>query len=335
MLNNAIINLSAIKNNALNVKQKLGNSKLCAVVKADAYGHGASVVANSLYTIADCFAVAVAEEGFALRQSGIDKDILVLIPVGDQDLLRSITNRLTLTVENLSQALKINNLSKRLGVKTKIHLKVNTGMNRLGLEPSQLPQFLDSVCKFDGVLLDGVYSHYANPQQDDAFNKATDKFLLANNIVKGYNKRVTAHISASGGFLKGAYFDMVRVGILLYGYKPFECDFSVQKAMRVYAPVINTKHLSKGQNLLYGDYSLSKDSVATIVRYGYADGLPRIKTDGQLNNRCMDVTAVDKKSVKNYYPIMTDADKVAKQYDTISYEVLTKCSLRAKKIYVY
>jgi alanine racemase len=283
----------------------------------------------------DCYAVALAEEGYTLRQSGIDKDILVLIPVFDSEIYKCVKYRLTLTVESFVQASKINMVAKRLGVKVKIHIKINTGMNRLGLEHTDLQWFLDKICVFDNVIIDGVYSHYANPQDDNSFRRATDKFLLANNIVKGYNKKVTMHVSASGGFLKGAYFDMVRIGILLYGYQPFESNFIVEKAMRVYAPKIASRALSCGQGLLYGDYTLKEKSQVDLIRFGYADGLPRCESTGQLNNRCMDITATKRYGNAHDYPVMTDADEIAKRYNTISYEVLTKCAIRANKIYVY
>ena len=334
MLNKAVINLNAIRQNALKIKEKLGNTKLCAVVKADAYGHGLERVSNALYTIADCYAVALPEEGRALRLSGVDKDILLLSPVQKEQLTFCIENDFTLTVDGVERLLSVDNCARRLRKKAKVHIKVNTGMNRLGIDVKELPRLLDYAINCSSVYIDGVYSHLGNPQDDFSLTRATDKFLLANSIVKGYNNKATAHLSASGGFLRGKYFDMVRIGILLYGYKPFPCDFEVEKAMRVYSPIVTSRNVKKGESLLYGDYTLSCDKPTSIIRYGYADGLPRKMVDGQLNNRCMDLSAVDGISTKKFYPVMTNALEIAEKYQTIPYEILTKCAIRAQKIYV-
>ena len=333
MLNVAIINLKNLKENACKVKNKLGNAKLCAVVKADAYGHGAQVVANALYQIADCYAVALVEEGVALRQSSIDKDILVLIPPSRKELQIAIEYRLTLTVENLLQLSQIESECEKLGKIAKVHLKINTGMNRLGIDDlKEVQKLLDFLSKSKNVYLDGAYSHYGMPQDKKLLDSATDKFLLANNLVKSYNNRATCHISASGGFLQGKYFDMVRIGLLLYGYTPYKCDFSVKPIMKVFAPVIKKRQLQAGDSLLYGDYQLPTDKRVSLIRYGYADGLERVKKGLLINNRCMDISAVEE-SNKEWYAVMTDADRTANEHGTIAYEVLTKCAIRAQKIY--
>jgi alanine racemase len=162
--------------------------------------------------------------------------------------------------------------------------------------------------------------------------KATDKFLLANNLVKGYNKNIVSHVSASGGFLQGVYMDMVRIGIMLYGYTPYPCDFSLKPVMKVYSPVVKNGRAVAGQSLLYGDKLIDSDREYSIIRYGYADGLERRQNQTILNNRCMDLSAVSQ-TKKEWYPVMVNADKTASQYGTISYEVLTKCAVRCHKIY--
>ena len=178
-----------------------------------------------------------------------------------------------------------------------------------------------------------MYSHYGNPQKESSLEKATDKFLLANKLVKGYNESATCHISASGGFLKGKFFDMVRIGILLYGYKPFESKgVKVSPAMKVYAPVISKRNIKCFDGALYGNAKSLTDKNLSLIRFGYADGLPRKKVNGQFNNRCMDVTAIEEKTGK-FYPVMKDAQALAKKYHTITYEILTKITIRAIKIY--
>ncbi len=332
MLNKAIVNLGVIRQNALKVKSKLSSAKLCAVVKADAYGHGAERVASSLYNIADCFAVAIVEEGVSLRQSGIDKQILVFTPPAYKDALLGVRYGLTLTCQSIQDLINIDLACKKLDKKCYVHIKYNTGMNRLGVDGlDNLKKIVDFCDRKESVFLDGFYSHYCAPQDNSLLMKQTDKFLLANNIIKGYNKNITSHLSSSGGFLQGQLFDMVRIGILLYGYTPFNSDFTVTPAMKVFAPVVRERVVSKGENLLYGQSPVEHDCGVSIIRYGYADGLDRRQNVTTLNNRCMDVSAV--KRTKKHYPVMVNACHVAEQNQTISYEVLVKCAIRSEKIY--
>ena len=334
MLNLAVINLKTLKENAIEIKKRLPKTtKFCAVVKANAYGHGLIEVVNALYPLADCFAVSCVEEGFKLRLAGIDKQILVLLPCTLNELECAIENHLTLTVESISQIEKIDKVCLRLKKRAKVHLKVNTGMNRLGCEIEDINAIMQYLNKKPNIILDGVFSHLSNPKSKVSVSHAIDKFLLAINAVKGYNKRVIFHISASGGFLRGEYFDMVRIGILLYGYKPFkDSTIKVKPVMKVYAPVVNTRKISKFDRCLYGN-KRAKTNTVSIVRYGYADGLNRKICRGLVNNRCMDLTAV-KGKIQGYYCTMANAEKQAKKQKTISYEILCKSALRAQKIYL-
>ena len=157
-------------------------------------------------------------------------------------------------------------------------------------------------------------------------------------MIKGYNSKAVCHLEASGGFLSGIKTDMARLGILLYGYKPFESDFvSVKPIMKVYAPVIKNRTLKKGDSCLYGDYRLNKDTDLSLVRFGYADGLERKQAFGQLNNRCMDATAIKNENIKitkHGALIMDDANILAREYQTIPYEILSKITMRAQRIYL-
>ena len=134
MQSKAVINLKNIKQNAVAVKQKLKKAKLCAVVKADAYGHGAPVVANALYSICDVFAVALLEEGIALRQSGIDKDILLLIPPFLSDIKNAVRYSITLAVDNPKTVYQLQTECEKQDKTCKVHIKFNSGMNRLGTD---------------------------------------------------------------------------------------------------------------------------------------------------------------------------------------------------------
>ncbi len=332
MRNLAVIDLNRLKKNALLIKSRLnGGVKFCAVVKADGYGHGASEVANAIYDIADCFAVALVEEGVSLRQSGVDKDILVLIPAFNSDLERAVRYNLTLTVGRKADLVQLAKECERQGKVVKAHVKVDTGMHRQGI--SGVGELIEvfNYAKRKGITIEGVYSHFACPEQEKSRNRAYNKFLLALSVAKSYNNKIISHISASGGFIKGVYCDMVRIGILLYGYKPFKSDIAVKPIMKLYAPALKTRTLKVGDSALYGDKRAKKKQDVTLIRYGYADGLDRVKTHGQFNNRCMDITAV--KGRYRRYPVLVDADELAKKYRTVSYEILTKACIRAERFY--
>jgi alanine racemase len=284
----------------------------------------------------DCYAVALIEEGIELRQSGIDKEILVLIPPFMEDVERAIYYDLTLTVENKGQIIAIEKECKRQKRKAKIHIKYDTGMNRLGVKSVEiLQEILEFSLKCKWIIVDGVFSHFANPKNKKSLQLAQDKFLLANNLVKRYNKNITCHISASGGFLSGVFFDMVRVGILLYGYKPFKSDsVLVKPIMKVVAPVINNKVLKKGESALYGEKKSKVCQEVALVRCGYADGFSRTDT-GIFSNRCMDASLYLSSGAGGEVTVMENADEAAAAIGTISYEVLTKSAIRAEKIYIY
>lgn len=335
MLNKAIINTRIIRENAIAVKRLLPTgTRFCAVVKADAYGHGAERVAAAVYDVADCFAVALAEEGIRLRLSGIDKDVLVLSRATLSDYAIAARYNLTLTATCIEDIEAMRRFCRRCGETLSVHIKYDTGMHRQGI--SDLSGLESALCLAEngGVKIAGMYSHYAYPENDYERNKATYGFLLANNLVKGYNNKAVCHISASGGALKGEFFDMVRIGILLYGYKPFPAKINVRPAMRIYAPVIGERVLSGGESALYGFCPTNKETRLSLVRYGYADGLPRENSEGLFNNRCMDVSAYTEiRDGKKFVCVMDDADVIATKCGTVSYEVLTKSAMRAEKIY--
>ncbi len=337
MRNLCYINLSALRKNAENVKKLLPKGvKLNAVVKADGYGHGAERVAQELYSIVDSYSVSIIEEAISLRNSGIDKEILLLIPLQEDEIEKAIEYNITISCEDIRLLKSINDVAINVKKNAKVHVKYDTGMNRLGIKTiEELIEFLEYSKKLKGVMIEGIFSHYAQPENKKSVKKATDKFLLAIEVVKRYNVNAVCHISASGGFLRENYFDMVRIGLLLYGYKPYKCSkISVTPIMKVYSFVVCRKKLKKGESALYGKCRTEKNCEITLVRYGYADGLSRKKNHLTFNNRCMDITAVKGRVGEKKYVVMNNANSLAKTYGTISYEILVHSTKRAEKIYI-
>ncbi len=337
MRNLCYIDLVALRENAKKIRKRLPSGvKFNAVVKADGYGHGAEKIASALYDIVDSFSVSIVEEGISLRNSGIDKEILTLIPPRDGELFRAIEYNISLSCDSIYLLKKINTVAKKLGRVAIIHVKYDTGMNRLGIKTlKELERLLVLSTKLKNVKIEGLFSHYSNAEDKKSVKEATDKFLLAIRLVKMYNINAVCHIAASGGFLRGKYFDMVRVGILLYGYKPFSSRIiSVKPIMKIYTDVLARFTLGRGENALYGNKRAEKTIELTLVRYGYADGEERRETEETFNNRCMDITAVRGRVRGKKYLLLKNADDLSKKYKTISYEILVKSAIRAEKIYL-
>ena len=337
MLNKGVINLTTLRENAINIKSKLKPCvKFCAVVKADAYGHGAEIISNAIYDLADCFAVALPEEGVKLRQSGIKKDILVLTPIIKKDAETVIQYNLTACIDTFSVLKHLERVAKKNRTTAKVHIAINTGMNRFGIDDITLLEEMFNYAKDrKNIFIEGIFSHFYNPQDKVALKEQLKKFLLAKKVAICYNKNTVCHLSASGGLLCGVQFNMVRVGILLYGYKPFKSNaISVKPILKVYTHVIEKRNVKKGDNVLYGDFPAKMDEEYCLLRLGYADGLMRKSVSHQINNMCMDTSAfcLSGKIGKKF--ILPDADVLAKSYGTISYEILTKITLRLEKEYI-
>lgn len=163
--NIALVNLDNVVRNAENIRSVIGSAKLCAVVKCDGYGHGAAAIANALHGVCDSFAVALVDEGAQIRAAGVDEDILVLQPALDEtEVLRAAAYNMILTLADDNDFLLVKKTCEKFGVRVRVHLKANTGMNRLGYE---YWQFLNScllVKKQTDISVEGVYSHFYLPE---------------------------------------------------------------------------------------------------------------------------------------------------------------------------
>lgn len=333
----ATVRLRAIKRNAEAFKRHTG-VKLCAVVKANAYGHGAEEVANALSGVADCFAVSLLEEAIALRVAACGKDILILTPPTDEeDILACAENGFVATVTDLHTARLAERVCAKYSRTLRVHLKVNTGMNRYGME---LPA-LGKTCKYlqnsKRVRVEGIYSHIYD------IGKAEDiraRFLSALRVYHRYFSAGTAHLSATAGATMGKAFafDMVRIGLGLYGYLPEGTDgLCLDKAMCVQTRVIVNRAYRYG-GAGYGKPNAPLQGKRLCVcRYGYADGFLRNGRNGvdgaetQAGNLCMDACVrVGTNERGSEVLLLSDADKTARATGTISYEVLCAVTRRAQ-----
>lgn len=347
----AKINLKAIENNASALKNLTG-VRLCAVVKANAYGHGIEAVTSALSSAADMFAVALIEEGKEIRVAACGKPILVLTPPADEAQAEEILrNGFIASVSDFRTAGMILSCAERCALSARVHLKVNTGMNRYGMNVFMLGR----VCKlFKGnpsVAVEGIYSHLYTHSFEES-ERQRQLFLRMKRVCERYYPSVISHLSATYGALLGESFafDMVRVGLGLYGYLPDGIALSLrecirlEKAMKVYALAVQSRKYSFG-GAGYGILDeRTKDSLSelTVLRVGYADGFARKKENGMtgrernLSPLCMDVCVRrGRKRSGGYVPVMTDAEETAKESGTISYEILCAVTGRAEFVYEY
>ncbi len=318
----SLIDLRAIKENALKIRRILGDRFFYAVVKADAYGHGAEEVAREIESIVDGFCVAIVDEGVALRIAGVSKPVLTFTPPLDEsDAAKAAFYSLEVTVNSVETAdLCGDNLC---------HIKVNSGMNRTGCNLAELPQVLDAV-KADNIV--GVYSHLYAPENSAESRKQLAVFDRAEKLVKARNSNIFGHLSASGGILRGGEFlkDGARAGILLYGYAPngfYAKGFL--PALKVYARrTQQTTFIGGGIGYNIADKNYGK---LNVYRLGYADGFFRGVPLGE-KTLCMDAFIAN--GGGEFRCVMSDADAYARQAGTISYEVLTSVTKRSERVYL-
>jgi len=257
----------------------------------------------------------------------------LLIPLTDSfDVERALRYSLTLTVESEENVMAIIKACSRCGIDASVHIKVNTGMNRFGVDPNRVAEFCKLIKSYKNIKVSGCFTHFYNTLDHYACDRQFNVFLNAKQEVETHFKNIIHHASASGGVLLSRRYDldMVRCGLLIYGYKPIDGDIDVKPVLEVEAPVVKTAYLRKGDNLLYGDYKIDEDKAVSIVRTGYADGLRR--NSGLLNNRCMDVSAYRAKDLR-CVTVFNDAEAVAKKENTITYEVLCAVTKRANIVY--
>lgn len=347
----AKINLKNIRENALAFKRRT-NGKLCAVVKADAYGHGAEETVFALSEIADFFAVATETEGVKIQTAACGKEILVLTPpVCEKETEGLLLSGLSITVASETDAVRLVRLAERLKLIPRVHLKLNTGMNRYGMTETEL----EKTCRFlkgTGVCVAGIYSHlYGRQPQTAEWQRLA--FGRGAEICRSEFPNVTRHLAATYGAALGQdfYFDAVRIGLGLYGYLPSGVNGSVKdeldlkKAMTVYARVQSRREYRFG-GAGYGELSdcersALKGTGVSVLRAGYADGFFREKQKRsvsllQTNDLCMDACLIAGRLEQGeYVPVLTDADESARRAGTTAYEILCGCTRRAELEYEY
>ncbi|MEA5415702.1 alanine racemase [Synechococcus sp. BA-132 BA5] len=292
------VNTAAIQSNVRALQRHIGPAtQLMAVVKADAYGHGALPVARAaLEAGAACFGVATLAEGVQLRRAGISAPVLVLGNLTQPEELRSCLRwQLMPTLSSMREALLCQNLASGSGRTMAVQLKLDTGMARLGADWQEGPRLVAALRGMEAIDLAGIYSHLAcadaAPDEDDGLSDLQQRRFetVLSSLAEQGLPAGCRHLANSAGTLRGhqQHYDLVRVGLALYGQPPaahLAGVVSLQPALQIHARVTLLRQVGEGVGVSYGHrFRTSRPSRLAVVSIGYADGVPR-----QLSNR-MDV----------------------------------------------
>lgn len=359
----AEIDLDALRHNFTEIRRRINpNSKLCAVVKANAYGHGAVEVSKvAVECGADFLAVATVEEGLELRRAGFSLPILILSLIPSQAAEFIVENNLTATVADFELAKKISAAAAKLNKPAKVHLKIETGMGRIGVAADKAVELAKKISALPSVELEGVFSHFADADSPDRtftnrqikiFSGVADKIRSA-----GVNVKIF-HLAESAAALDipEAHFDMVRSGIINYGLYPsadFPKTIELHPVMKLVARIVYLKKISAGTSIGYGrEFVAERDSLIATLPIGYADGYIRayknfhVEIRGKLapiaGRVCMDQVMIDVTDIDGvkvgdevilFGSNLISIDDAAKHLNTINYEITCLVSERVPRIF--
>ncbi|MEL7567120.1 MAG: alanine racemase [Dehalobacterium sp.] len=277
------IDLDAITYNFHQIRQFVPEQvKIMSVVKADAYGHGAVQVAEALAGAGtDMFAVTTVEEGIELVNGGVRLPILIFTPMLPFQVETVMKHQLIPTVDHVDSLEALAKWAEKSGTRVRFHLKVESGMGRTGITAADLPNLLQKLNQYSGVLMGGVYSHFATAMMKEKSyaQKQLAQFLQMVKEIKKETKEIgLTHIANSAAILDlpDTYLDMVRVGTLLYGQYPSSYvsrPFDLKDPWQMKGRIVSVKKLAPGHSVGYGrDYMVKKPLEVGVVPVGYADG---------------------------------------------------------------
>ena len=368
------INLDNLKHNFLQIRGIVPkDTKILAVVKADGYGCGSVRVANTLIDAgADFLAVAFTDEGVVLRNAGIDKRILILGNT-DESLVEDLFKyNITPAVYDVEFASKLSEYAEQTGETIKIHIKIDTGMGRIGFlsgfgsDEKTIEEIL-KISKMPGIEIEGIFTHFALADEEDTTytEKQFARFLEINRILK--EKGLDIEIkhcanSAATMMYPKTHLDMVRPGIILYGCYPSDYlerkKIDLKPVMQFETRITNIKEINKGDCVSYGcTFVAEKKTKIATIPVGYADGLSRnlsnrysFLVNGQfvpvVGRICMDQCMIDVTNVNNIHKgdevvifgeqkgVKNSIEKMATALGTINYEILCDVGKRVPRVYI-
>ncbi|MBE6772239.1 MAG: alanine racemase [Ruminococcaceae bacterium] len=363
----ACIDLTAIKENFDALKSLVTpETKVMAVMKADAYGHGAVRVAKTLESKADYFAVADIEEALELRENGIENPVLILSYTSLYQYEILINNNLIPTIYSLEDASRLSAVAVKLGKKCVVHIAVDTGMNRVGFVDSpESADIIEKISCLPNIEVEGIFTHFACADSKDKTSALTQKERFDTFIrlleSKGVDIPLKHCCNSAATIDFDSHYNMVRIGISLYGLYPsdevMEERVALKPAMEVISHIIHIKDVEAGVGIGYGHtYVTSEKRKIATVCIGYADGFSRAfsnkgyvlirgKKAPVIGRVCMDqimvdITDIDGVNVGDYVVIMGEngsetitAEQLGEMCGSFNYEIICTFMPRVVRMY--
>ena len=358
------INLEVISENIKKIKQYAGeNIELAPVIKADAYGEGAihfkeTLEENNIKIVS----VALTDEAITLRKAGFTQKILILNELLEEELQDIIEYDLTPRISVYEMAEKLNEIAKQANKIINIHIEIDTGMGRTGINPREAIQYVNKIRKLNSIELEGIFTHFASADTDPEYtNMQIETFKkIVTELEKAGIKFKYIHSSASGGILKylnQTNGNLIRPGIIMYGYMPnkeIENTIGVKPTAKLKSKVVFVKEVEKGTKISYGGkFEAQRKSKVATVPIGYADGIRRslsnkgrVYINGKyasiigtvcMDNFMIDVTEVPNVKVGDEVIIWDNEhitlEEIAEKCDTINYEILCTIGKRVQRKY--
>lgn len=359
----AIIDLNAIGSNVAAVRKLIGPRRdLMAVIKADAYGHGASEVGGTaLESGATCLGVALPEEGEELRSHGINAPVLVLGMIHPGEVFKVVQARLEQTLCTLETAEALDQAARASSMKINVHVKVDTGMGRIGVNPHEAVEFVHRISRFKNLHLKGVFSHLpCADEPDKTFTRSQIQLFrnLLREIEASGIQIPLKHLANSAGIMNfpESHLDLARPGIMLYGLSPsarMDHSVTLKPAMTLKTRIAYVKQVPLGTPISYGHtFSCHRPMRVATLPVGYGDGYSRglsnrgyamiRNTRAPLIGRvCMDMCMFDVTDMEDVQPgdeavlfgNKPTVDELARLLDTINYELVCAVGKRVPRIY--
>lgn len=357
------VNLNNFESNLEKIQNYVGNNvKLAPVIKANAYGIGTERLKDIIERKnIDIVVVATLEEGIRLRDKGFKMQILLLNELLPYESVEAVKNDLTIGLSDIYVLNALNDIACKYNKKVKVHLEVDTGMGRVGIKPEDAISFCEKAKKLKNIELEGIYTHFAVADTDEDYTNEQIKIFnnVINNLENKNFKFKYIHSSASSGILnfKEAKFNMVRPGIIMYGYMPndeMKNKLDLKPVTKLVSHIVFVKEIEKGISISYGRTYIAKNKrkIATIP-LGYADGIKRVLSNNGrvyingkyakiVGNICMDnfmvdITDIDAEVGDEVYIWDNEnisIEEIAKLCSTINYEILCTISSRVKRVYI-
>lgn len=362
------INLGYLEENILNIKEKIKDveeKNLMAVIKADGYGHGSLMIAPTLLACGiESFGVASIDEGIELRENKISCPILVLGAVPIWAFETALKNDIEVSVFNEEHIEAIKMLYERTGKKLKVQVKVDTGMNRIGINCKEAPHFIKKLQSLECVDLKGVFTHFADAENKDILNSQIEKFNFVLNNIDLNGLKIHCQNSLGAFLINDKRYNTIRLGVVIYGLSPLTYGVEpvvslpeLKQLISVKGRITNIHTIEKDEGVSYGHiFKADKKTKIATIPIGYADGVSRNLTskikgsiNGQIINQTgritmdqmmFDITGIDAKEGDIITILGEDknnflsVDTWAHILGTINYEIPCRLKVRLPRVYV-